>query len=169
MTVSRELALVIMVCGCSVAVAEPPLRPSVPMVNLTAGYVGILDNAGSPLRLGAEYRFQAMGRWRLIPAVGFAAAENGASFFYSDVRYDYWLNDRWVLIPSFGAGLFKSADRLDLGSRLEFRSGIELAWRFHGEYRIGAALFHLSNAGIAGRNPGTEALVVSLCIPVDRL
>lgn len=62
----------------------------------------------------------------------------------------HWLNDRWVLIPSFGAGLFKKGDGLDLGSRLEFRSGIEIARRFHGEYRIGVALFHLSVTSDSG-------------------
>ena len=148
--------------------ADSISRPTVPMVNLTAGYVGVFDNIDKPLRLGAEYRFKAIGKWSLIPAIGVAAAENGASFFYSDVRYDYWLTDRWVLIPSFGAGLFDKGDGLDLGSRLEFRSGIELARRFHGEYRIGVALFHLSNGGTAGENPGTEALVLSLCIPVGQ-
>lgn len=154
--------------GCAPAYADSHIRPTVPMVNLTAGYVGVFDNIDRPLRLGAEYRFKAIGKWNLIPAIGFAAAENGASFFYSDVRYDYWLNERWVLIPSFGAGLFDEGDGLDLGSRLEFRSGIEIARRFHGEYRIGVALFHLSNGGTAGENPGTEALVLSLCIPVGQ-
>ena len=68
-------------------------RPSA--ANLTAGYIGVFDDSGRPLRLGAEYRFRAMGRWSLIPAVGFATAEDGA--------------------------------------------GGEVARRFHGEYRIGAA------------------------------
>ena len=57
------------------------IRPSAPMVNLTAGYVGVFDNIDRPLRLGAEYRFTAIGKWNLIPAIGVAAAENGASFF----------------------------------------------------------------------------------------
>lgn len=158
-------SLIVALAGAP-AYADPPPRPTVPMVNLTAGYVGVGDNADKPLRLGVEYRFRAMGKWNLIPAIGVAAAENGASFVYGDVRYDYWLNDRWALIPSFGAGLFNKGEGLDLGSRLEFRSGIEIAHRFYGEYRIGLALFHLSNAGTAGKNPGTEALVLSLCIPV---
>lgn len=138
------------------------------MLNITVGAVGIADRLERPTRLGVEYRFRPMERYRLIPAIGVVAATNGAHFVYADLRYDWWLSDRWLLIPSFGAGLFDDGDGLDLGQTLEFRSGLELARRFHRDYRLGVAIFHLSNGGLAERNPGTEALVLSLSIPVGR-
>jgi hypothetical protein len=144
------------------------LRETVPMFNLTVGQAGILDGGSPPLRYGVEYRARAFFRWNLIPAIGGVVADDGSRFIYADLRYDYWLADRWVVIPSFGVGTFDNGDEIDLGSSIEFRSGIEIAYRFHGEYRVGIALFHLSNGGISDQNPGTEGLVASLCIPLHR-
>jgi len=144
---------------------EPPIA-AVPMINLTVGKVGVFDDEFKADRVGIEYRFRPFGKWDLIPAIGYAFSENDDSFFYADLRYDYWLNNRWVLIPSLGAGVFTNGTKLDLGNDIEFRSGLEIAYRFNTNYRIGVALFHLSNAGISNNNPGTEALVLSLSIPL---
>ena len=141
------------------------------MVNLTAGQVGIFDNLDGAQRYGAEYRFTSFaGPWgfRLIPAIGVAAANNHAKFLYSDLRHDFYLNDHWLLIPSFGAGVFHQSKAIDLGNNLEFRSGLEMAYEFNNHYRAGLAIFHLSNGGISSHNPGTEVLVFSLCIPVRK-
>lgn len=141
-------------------------RNSPAMINVTVGEVGIADNQTGPTRFGLEYRFAPKTKWKLTPAIGAASAKNGAHFVYADLRYDFWLNDDWLLIPSFGAGSFDNGRDIDLGQKLQFRSGIEVAYRFYRDYRFGLALFHLSNAGLSDTNPGTEALVFALCIPV---
>ncbi len=170
-TISRFAAAICTLFATSLTVEAADVHASVPMLNLTAGVVDVLERSHSHdrLRLGVEYRFRAQGSWKLIPAVGYAFAANGAQFVYADLRHDFWMTDRWLLIPSFGLGSFDNGDSIDLGQRLEFRSGLELAYRFHGQYRVGAAFFHLSNGGLSERNPGTEALVMSLCIPLDKL
>ena len=43
----------ILATGGATAHADANSRPSVPMVNLTAGYVGVFDNIDQPLRLAA--------------------------------------------------------------------------------------------------------------------
>jgi hypothetical protein len=144
-------------------------REEYAMINITAGQVGILDDPDGPQRYGLEYRFKSFAGpagFRLIPAIGAATSNNGASFIYSDLRHDFYLSDRWLLIPSLGMGIFKDSDEVDLGNDLEFRSGIEIAYQFRNKMRAGVAIFHLSNGGIASQNPGTEALVFSVCIPV---
>jgi hypothetical protein len=158
------MATVLLPVGASAA--DDVRRDAVPMLNLTVGQAGILDSDDPPLRYGIEYRARSFSRWKLIPAIGAAFADDGASFIYTDLRHDFWLDDRWVLIPSFGVGVFDDGDELDLGHTIEFRSGLEVAYRFRAEYRIGVALFHLSNGGISDQNPGTEVLVLSLCIPL---
>jgi len=146
-------------------------REEYEMVNITAGQMGILDDLEGPQRYGMEYRFTSFagpGGFRLIPAIGAAVANNGASFVYSDLRHDFYLSDRWLLIPSFGAGVFKESKAVNLGNNLEFRSGLEMAYQFHNKMRAGIAIFHLSNGGISSHNPGTEVLVFSFCIPVTK-
>ena len=150
-----------------VCAKEPPV-PAVPMINLTFGKVGVFDDEFEADRYGIEYRFRPFGKWDLIPAIGYAFSVDDDSFLYTDLRYDYWLNSRWVLTPSLGVGVFTEGKNLDLGDDLEFRSGLELAYRFNTNYRIGVALFHLSNAGISDNNPGTESLVFSLSIPLKK-
>ena len=109
-------------------------RKEYEMINITAGQIGILDDQDGAQRYGLEYRFTSFsGPWgfRLIPAIGVAAANNGAGFVYSDLRHDFYLNDKWILIPSFGAGVFKDSSEINLGNSLEFRSGVEIAYQFH--------------------------------------
>ena len=144
-------------------------REEYAMINITAGQVGILDDIDGPQRYGLEYRFKSFaGPWgfRLIPAVGAATSNNGSNFIYTDLRHDFYLNDRWILIPSFGVGIFADSEEIQLGNELEFRSGIEIAYQFRNKMRAGVAIFHLSNGGISSHNPGTEALVFSVCIPI---
>lgn len=140
------------------------------MINITAGQVGIFDDINGPQRYGLEYRFKSFAGpsgFRLIPAIGLAAAKNGAYFIYTDLRHDFYMNDHWILIPSFGLGTFHDSSEIDLGNELEFRSGIEVAYQFTNNIRAGLALFHISNGGISSHNPGTEILVFSVCIPVE--
>jgi len=136
------------------------------MINFTVGEVGVVDNIDQPMRIGFEYRMPSFSSWKIIPALGFARAENGASFFYADFRRDYWINSRWVLTPSYGLGSFQDSNEIELGNTLEFRAGVEIANRFYKHYRVGVALFHLSNGSLGDKNPGTEAIVFSLSIPL---
>jgi hypothetical protein len=144
-------------------------REEYEMINITAGQIGVLDDLNGPQRYGLEYRFTSFagpGGFRLIPAIGAATSNNGANFIYGDLRHDFYLNSRWILIPSFGMGIFSDSKEIDLGNDLEFRSGVEVAYQFRNKVRAGIAIFHLSNGGISSQNPGTEAIVFSICIPV---
>lgn len=140
------------------------------MLNITAGQVGILDDLEGAQRYGIEYRFKSFSGpygFRLIPAVGIAGARNRARFFYTDLRHDFYLNRHWLLVPSFGLGLFKDGKDLNLGDSIEFRTGLEFAYQFDNDYRAGVAIFHLSNGGLSTHNPGTEVLVFSFSIPLQ--
>ena len=139
------------------------------MINITAGRLGFVDDEQSIQRYGIEYRFLSFKGpfdFKLIPAIGAALSNDGALFIYTDLRHDFFINDQWLLIPSFGLGIFKDSGNINLGNDLEFRSGLELAYRFENEVRVGIAIFHMSNGGISSQNPGTESLVLSVCIPL---
>jgi len=74
-----------------------------------------------------------------------------------------------VLTPSFGVGAYDEGDGKDLGDTIEFRSQVELAYRFDNRSRVGVAFSHISNAGIGDRNPGTEILNVYYAYPLDAI
>lgn len=148
-----------------VAEADPPREP---MWSVSAGKLGVFDDIGDPFELGIAYRFRPVGKWSLLPAVGATVHDNGAYFVYSELRREFWLGGSWLLVPSFGLGFFEDGKKLDLGHTVEFRSGLEVGHRLENGWRVGVALFHLSNGGIGDRNPGTEALVFSISIPLSQ-
>lgn len=139
-----------------------------PILNVGIGQVGLDHNSEHATRYGVEYRARAYTRWKLVPGVGVAVDDSGASFVYMDVRHHFWFGDRWLIAPSFGVGFLDASEKVQLGSRVEFRSGLELGYRFHDAYRIGLAFFHVSNSGLSDRNPGAQVLQVSLYIPLRR-
>src|SRR5690606_92479 len=69
--------------------------------------------------------------------------------------------------PSFGLARFEESVELRLGQALEFRSGLELAYEMRSGWRVGLALYHLSNAGLARENPGSAGPGVSISRPTD--
>ncbi|WP_166254671.1 acyloxyacyl hydrolase [Marinobacter salicampi] len=142
-----------------------PYPPGQSLLNVTAGQVGIDRHLESPWRYGVEYRMAPVTRYRLVPSFGLAWTSDDANFIYAELRRDFHLGGRWLLTPSFGVGRFNSRPNLDLGLPLEFRSGLELSYRFEAGYRLGAAIFHLSNGGLSEENPGTEAAVLSFSLP----
>lgn len=138
-----------------------------PLLNFTVGQVGIDQHLDNSWRYGIEYRFSPLTRYRLVPSIGIAVGDNDANFIYAELRRDFRFADHWVLTPSFGLGRFNNRPRFNLGQSLEFRSGLEVSRQFNHGYRLGVALFHLSNGGLSDQNPGTEAVVLSFSVPLD--
>lgn len=128
--------------------------------------MGIFNKFTETLRYGLEFRWKALTPLKLRPALGFISAENDASYSFLGVRRDFELSEHWLLTGSFDAGYFEERGELELGLEFEFRSGLELAYRFDNQHRVGVALFHLSNGGFGDRNPGTESAVINITIPL---
>ncbi len=143
-----------------------PARGDTHFLVVNAGFVGIFNRFAETLRYGAEFRWREMGVLKLRPSAGIINAENDASYYFLGLRRDFALSEHIILSGSFDAGYFEERDELQLGLQMEFRSGAELSYRFDNEYRIGLALYHLSNGGFGDRNPGTEAVVLSLIAPI---
>ena len=105
--------------------------------------------------------------WTLKPLVGVGVNTDGAVYGYGGIALDLNLTDNIVVTPSFAPTIYLEGDSKDLGSWFEFRSGIELGYRFQDRSRIGLALHHLSHAGIGGdENPGTEILSLYYLLPL---
>ena len=149
------LAGVLVLAGCNSA----PIQEG-NMLAFTGGSLGIADDVTSGL-VGVECRFGEKDS-HLIPSVGISWSDDGAYYFSVEARHNFWIDDRWVFTPSLGAGYFDESPSLDLGGDLEFRTGFEITYRTKREWRMGLSFFHLSNAGMEDRNPGTEALAVVL-------
>lgn len=164
--VACAACLVLGALSCAVGAQDAWRVETGSSVNASVGQVGIFDDLEDPGIAGLEFRWPLSGRRPLTTAAGIAGAESGASFVYFDLHYDHWLNERWLLSPSVGVGRFHADDFIDLGHPLEFRSGIEIAYRFDNNVRAGLVLLHFSNGGISEPNPGVEELSITLSVPL---
>ena len=94
---------------------------------------------------------------------------DGAIYGLGGILMDVFFGRRLVLTPSFGAGAYFDGDGKDLGSVIEFRSQVELAYRFNDRSRLGVAISHISNASIGSDNPGTEIVTIYYSIPFEKV
>ena len=132
-----------------------------------AGQLSALrDSKHESLEGGVEYRFQ--DQWHGIrPTVGALADDDGALYGYAGINWDLPLGILPIVItPGFDAGGYSKGNSKDLGYGIEFRSSLEATYRFDNGQRFGAAISHLSNAGLGDKNPGTETLQVVYSHPL---
>lgn len=143
------------------------------LVPYVGGYNVFSDNDATDgdktVDIGGEYRFSALN-YGFRPVVGGLVNFKGDVYGYGGFVVDVPLyKDRIWFIPGAAAGAFAHGDGRDLGGVLEFRTSAEIAYRFDNNQRLGVAIFHLSNAGIYDRNPGTESITVNYSIPLASL
>lgn len=107
--------------------------------------------------------------WIFNPFVGVMGTTDAAIYGYAGIRLDVFLGRRWVFTPSFAPGLYSDGDGKDLGHVIEFRSALEIAYRFDDRSRLGLSIYHLSNASLDDNNPGTEVATIHYSYPLNKL
>lgn len=148
------------------ALAQSAAEPD--LISFGVGWFDILDDEGS-VDVRIEYR-PAVTYFNFIkPWAGIEVTSDGALYGAAGVLADFNLTSNIVLTPSFGAGLFSDGDGANLGHTVQFRSQLELGYRFENGSRAGIAFSHLSNANLGTRNPGAEVATVYYHLPVGSL
>ena len=137
-------------------------------LSLGLGYYDVNERDEDAADFRVEYR-HGEKLWIFKPWAGIEATTDGALYGVGGILVDIFFGRRVVVTPSFGAGAYYDGDGKDLGSTIEFRSQIELAYRFNDRSRLGVALSHISNAGIGDDNPGTEILTLYYSIPFGKI
>jgi lipid A 3-O-deacylase len=138
---------------------------------LLAGGVGAFDfvqDDDTAMDFRIEYR-HGSGLWIFKPWFGLEGTSDGAFYGVGGILADFTLAPHIVLTPSFGVGAYAEGDGKDLGHPIEFRSQIELAYRFDNASRLGMAFSHISNAGLGEENPGVEVINLYYALPVGSL
>lgn len=156
-----------------IALSSPSAAQLLPLgkpeyVSASTGASAIRDGDVETYEAGWEVRFSPR-RFRLlpgflpdaIPVAGAMAGSRGILYVYGGFRFDYPLGRRWMLSPGWATGIYYRGYGRDLGSSLEFRSQVELAYLLSRNTRVGLCLYHLSNARISVFNPGSESLVLT--------
>lgn len=167
-TVKRKLAAAAMgamlICGAS-GVARAGDDP--PFISFYGGVYDVNDNETAG-QFNIEYRSN-WDKFYVKPFAGVMATTDAAYYGYGGFLLDVYFGHRIVFTPNVAVGLYEKGNGKDLGSAIEFRSGVELAYRFDNRMRLGFAFHHISNAHITAKNPGTELATVVLSMPLGSL
>jgi lipid A 3-O-deacylase len=123
------------------------------------------NHSGTAAELRAEYRFGDV-LWFVSPFIGVTGTSSAGFYGYGGFGIDVNFGPNFVLTPNVAGGYYARGLGTNLGSWWEFRTGIELAWRFEDKSRLGVALHHMSNAGLTQRNPGQNSVVLMYSVPL---
>lgn len=139
------------------------------LLNVGVGVFNIVRNTKS-MNFQVEYRSD-LPLYRnehifIRPLVGVMANWEPSAYFYGGIAFDFFFRKHFVFTPSFAPGIYIKGGGMELGFPLEFRSSAEAAYRFSNHSRLGAMFYHISNASLGFRNPGTECLVFFYSIPI---
>lgn len=128
----------------------------------SVGAFEAFDSDQRATEVGIEYRFAPLDSvFNLIPTVGLAMNSDGGYWATAGVRYDCELSPDWILTPNFALVGYEDGAGLDLGLGLEFRTGLDLAYKLTEHSRLALGIYHMSNADLAKDNPGSESVILS--------
>ena len=102
------------------------------------------------------------------PFIGFLGTTEKAYYGYFGLSGDLFFGNCKCLVvtPSLAAGYYVDGSEIRLGHAVEFRSGGDITYKFKNDVRIGFGVFHLSNANLGTRNPGSEQFIFKYQIPI---
>ncbi len=150
------------------AVDKHPIKDS-KLLNVGIGVFNIVRNRKSmnfQVEYRSDYAFYRNSMLFFRPLVGVMATTRGSAYLYAGIAFDIFLFPQLVFTPSFAPGIYIKGWGMELGFPLEFRSSAELSYRFKNKSRFGVMFYHMSNASIGFKNPGTECLVFFYSIPL---
>lgn len=105
--------------------------------------------------------------WIVHPFVAVDVNTDGGIWGGAGVAANIDLTNKIALTPSLAAGLYGKGGSKDLGGAVEFRTGIEAAYKLNNGDKVGLELTHMSNADIYDENPGTQTVSVNYHTPVS--
>ncbi|WP_339776732.1 acyloxyacyl hydrolase [uncultured Thalassospira sp.] len=128
--------------------------------------VGDGDNAAE-MRL--DYRDDHAFFGVLRPIGGVMVTSDHAVHGYGGLMADVLWGEHFATSFYSSVGAYHEGDGEDLGYWIEFRSGIEVAYRFDNKARVGLGFAHISNADIGDINPGAEVISLTYTVPVSAI
>jgi len=104
----------------------------------------------------------------LKPFAGVELTSDSAFYLISGIYLEDNIGDlvsgkdnKWYFTPSFGVGYYDGGNGKKLGSKVEFRTTLEISYQLVNKDRIGISFGHISNANIGEKNPGVEIISIS--------
>ncbi len=130
-------------------------------ITMYSGTFDVIDKEGDDKTslFGLEHRnpnlFRNTFLGKFSPLSGAFVTKNSSLYLYTGIEGHYGIGPLKIL-PSFSPGYYQKGDGKDLGSVLEFKSEIKLAFDIFENSKIGYSYSHISNNDWGETNPGTD-------------
>jgi hypothetical protein len=132
-----------------------------------AGAFDRVDRVAQTWNLGFERRWGGFAVWRLKPFAGIDVTGRRSLYYFGGLRLDLRFASHFDIEPNFAVAHYLHGGGKELGSPIEFRSGLNMGWRFTDGKRIGIAYHHMSHwILLNSSNPGTEILALTFSMPL---
>jgi hypothetical protein len=144
------------------------------------GYFDVLNN--NPRKEAVDFRLEyragfdmlslanARNSWiEIRPMGGFSATTDAGLYGFGGFVFDVPIGKHFVLSPNLAVGLWDNGHGKYLGSFVEFRSTVEVGYKFNDESRLTVAFGHMSNAGLTQQNHGVEILTLYYHMPISKI
>ena len=160
-------------------------RPLISLITfLVFGSVGFAATSAAPPRLLVEVGAQNLlagtrqtilsGEYRSAPrfhrvgAMAIVERTEKESFIGIGGFRTFAIHGTQLTIEGSPGYYQRSRSGFDLGSRWEFRTGIDWSVPLQHNITVGLGIAHISNAGTGYKNPGTEAVRLLIGVPLRR-
>ena len=130
-------------------------------VSLYTGTFDIIDKEGDDQTnlFGVEHKnpnlFRNTYLGKFSPISGGFMTGDSSIYLYTGIEGQYGVGPLKIL-PSFAPGYYEAGNGKDLGSALEFKSEIKVAFDIFENSKIGYSYSHISNNDWGKKNPGTD-------------
>ena len=135
------------------------------LIAISGSYYDFNKKVNTAFEGRIEYRHDK-GWWKIKPFAGISGTSDESFYVFAGGLINFFIGKHFVITPSFAPGLYSKGNGKELYHPLEFRSQIEIAFRFTNGARIGASIGHMSNASLGPPNPGVEYFAGTIAFPL---
>ena len=135
------------------------------LIAITGSYFDVNKKVNTAFEGRIEYRHDK-GWWKVRPFAGIMFTTDNSFYLFAGGLANFFIGEHFVITPSFAPGVYHQGNGKELYYPLEFRSQIEIAFRFTNGARIGVSFGHMSNANLGPPNPGVEYLAGTIALPL---
>jgi hypothetical protein len=166
--------------------AAPAFASSTPVLNepatlgFSVGYFDVLPN--HPRKEAVDFRLEYRAAYDMLglanahnsviairPFGGVETTTDGALYGLGGFVFDIPIGKHFVFSPNEAVGVYYRGDGKRMGSFIEFRSTVELGYKFDDGSRVTGAFGHISNAGLTDINHGVEIASVYYHVPICKI
>ena len=155
--------LILLITYSSLTYAQQVDDPQ--LLALSGSYFDVNKRVNTAFEGRIEYRHNK-GWWKIRPFAGVMITTDGGYYLFAGGLANFFIGEHFVITPSFAPGYYDKGNGKELFYDIEFRSQLEIAYRFSNGARIGASFGHMSNANLGPPNPGVEYLAGTIAFPL---